>query len=39
MFELLQKEDCSPCAEVGSICRMQLRHSDIIVSPDILGLF
>jgi len=26
-------------AQVGSICRMQLRPSDIVVSPDILRLF
>ena len=25
--------------QVGSICRMQLRRSDIVVSPDILKLF
>jgi len=26
-------------AHMGSICRMQLRPSDVIVSPDILRLF
>jgi len=26
-------------AQVGSVCRIQLRSSDIVVSPDILRLF
>jgi len=30
---------CTQGVQVGSICRIQLRASDIAVSPDILRLF